>query len=295
MSLKNYTFEGFSQYRAPFSCELKGKELDLVMDNGKEYTAKFLSGHDVEWGEKGGETKADRYDCLKVDDQVYIANMEVSGAKPRTGITLGIDFENLLVTCVKAWHEEEGPDAYMTETKVIFGALRRSDSSLNEKRHAFTEDLAGKAIRWTYGPDFSIIHTYPNARQCSVHLVNHQDFVNEEIVAKILDPNGQIPWTYDLADTSDWIKLKEGIYMLNFVEACYPLILNYPRLNCLTFCFNLKRMQNFGRYFGYNDKHERENYMFTAYGKYMNMEPLDPTREHPVPPDIRTVLNQQGK
>lgn len=287
MALGKYTFEGFSQYRAPYSYELKGKEFAFVMDNGQEYTVAFKSGHDVVWGLKGQEQKADKYDCLKVDDKVYIVNSELSDAKPRTGITLGIDFERMLLTCIKAWHEEEGPKAYLTETKVIFGAIRREDGSINQERHEYTSDLAGKAIRWTYGPDFSIIHTYPNEHQCSVHLVNHEDYVNDPIVAAIIDPKGQVPWTYDLADTTDWIKLKEGIYMLNFVEACYPHILNYPRLNCLSFCFNLKRMQNFGRYFGYNDKHQRENYMFSAYGKYMNMEALDTNREHPVPVDIR--------
>lgn len=287
MALKTYEFKGFSQYRAPYSYELKNKKLDLLMDNGLEYTVEFTSGHDLVWGVKGEEQTPNKYDCLKVDDQVYIANMEADNAKPRTGYTLGIDFENMLVTCIKAWHDEEGPNAYLTETKVIFGAIRREDGTFSDKRHVFTDDLAGKAIRWCYGPDFSIIHTYPNSRQCSVHLVNHQSFVNEDIVKRIIDPNGQIPWTYGLADTTDWIKLKEGIYMLNFVEACYPEILNYPRLNCLSFCFNLKRMQNFGRYFGYNDNHERENYMFSAYGKYMNMEPLDPSKSHPVPVDIR--------
>lgn len=287
MSLGNYSFEGFSQYRAPFSYELKGKKLCFVMDDGNEYTVSFDSGHAVTWGLKSGTQRVDKYDCLKVDEGVYIVNCEVENSAPRTCITIGLDFENMLVTCIKAWHDEDGPNAYFTETKVIFGAIRREDGSVNEKRHEYTKDLAGKAIRWTYGPAFSIIHTYPNEHQCSVHLVNHEDYVNEPIVSAIIDPNGQIPWTYDLADTTDWIKLKEGIYMLNFVEACYPQILNYPRLNCLTFCFNLKRMQNFGRYFGYNEHHQRENYMFSAYGKYMNMEPLDPNRKHLVPADIR--------
>jgi hypothetical protein len=287
MSLKEYTFEGFSQYRAPFCSELKGKELSFVMDNGKEYAAVFKTGHSLSWGVTGEPQKVEKYDCLKVDDQVYLVNVELSNMRPRTGITLGIDFENMLVTCIKAWHDEEGPNAYLTETQVIFGAIARADGSVSSQRHSYTDDLAGKAIRWTYGPDFSILHTYPNERQCSVHLVNHEDYVNEPIVKAIIDPKGQIPWTYDLADTTDWIKLKEGIYMLTMVEACYPQILNYPRLNCLSFCFNLKRMHNFGRYFGYNEKYERENYMYSAYGKYMNMEPLDPAREHPVPRDIR--------
>lgn len=288
MALSKYKFEGFSQYRAPFCYELKGKELNFVMDNGVEYVAVFKSGHDVVWGVKDEERHEDKYDCLKVDDQVYILNMEISEVKPRTCITLGIDFEEMLVTCIKAWHDEEGPNAYLTETKIIFGAIRRPDGSVSDKRHDYTADLAGKAIRWTYEPDFSIIHTYPNEHQCSVHLVNHASYVNEPIVAAIIDPEGKIPWTYDLADTTDWIKIKEGIYMLNFVEACYPQILNYPRLNCLSFCFNLKRMQNFGRYFGYNENHQRENYMFSAYGKYMNMEPLDPNKKHLVPKDLRS-------
>ena len=43
----------------------------------------------------------------------------------------------------------------------------------------------------------------------------------------------------------------------------------------MTFVFNLKRLMNFGRLFGYNDDGSKENYMFTAYGKYLHMEPLE--------------------
>jgi hypothetical protein len=269
---QKYTFEGFSQYRAPLCLELGGKKLCLVMDNGKQYDIRFQDGHTVCWSGADGE-HIDHYDCLKADDQVYFINLEVHDAQPRTGLSLVLDFEDMLVTCVVARQNESGATAYFTKTEIMFGALRKEDGTVEAKRHGYTTDLAGKAIRWTYGPDFSIIHAYLTERLCGPILVNHEDFLNKPVLDAINDPDKRIPWPTGRADNTDWIKIKDGVYLLNFCEECYPEILNYPRTNCLTFVFDLKRMHNFGRYFGYNENHRRENYVFSAYGKYMAMEP----------------------
>lgn len=273
MAVKKYTFEGFSQFRAPLCYELKGRTLEFVMDNGHTYTASFITGNEVRWQETGEKEHTDRYECLKVDDQVYFVNIEIADSQPRTNLALGIDFEEMLVTCVVASHEEQGPKAYLTETKIIFGALRKADGTLETRRHGYTDDLAGKAIRWSYGPDFSIIHAYLDENRCSPILVCHEEFKNREVVDAIIN-NTPISWPKERSDKTDWIKLKEGIYMLNFCEKCYPEILSYPHDNCLTFVFDLKRLHNFGRYFGYSEAKKRECYVFSAFGKYMNMEPI---------------------
>ena len=65
------------------------------------------------------------------------------------------------------------------------------------------------------------------------------------------------------------------MYLLNIIEISHPEMLEEPKKNCLTFVFDLKRMHNFGRAFGYTEgEHLPENYVFSAFGKFVNMEAL---------------------
>ena len=273
----DYEFEGMSQFRLPFCLELEGLLLQFVMDNRREYTAEFLSGHEVRWAEDGGEPRTDHYDCLKVDDDVFYVNMELAGSVPRTGYAVAIDFEEMLVTAVVAKQDETGRDAYFTKTEVVFGALRRPDGSVNKKRHRYTADKVGTAICWTYDPDFAIIHTYPTERYFGNILAYYRHLRNTDLINDMLHPDRKIAWSNGPWDAVDWIKIKEGIYMFSFVEGegQDPCPVKLRKRNSLCFVFNLKRLQNYGRLFGYNDNGYRENYMFCAYGQYLNMEPLE--------------------
>lgn len=271
----DYEFEGMSQFRQPFCLELAGLTLHFVMDNRREYIAEFIDSHEVRWGEKDKELRTDKYDCLKVDDDVYYVNMEIAGSSPRTGYAVAIDFEEMLTTVVVARQDESGPDAYYTKTEIVFGAIRRSDGTVPTKRHCFTADKVGTAICWTYYPDFAIIHTYPTERYFGNILAYYHEMRNREIMEDMLHPDRKIKWTNGPWDQADWIKIKDGIYMFSFVEGHDPGPVKLKKRNCLTFVFNLKRLLNYGRLFGYNDDGYRENYMFCAYGKYLNMEPLE--------------------
>lgn len=271
----DYVFEGMSQFRQPFCLELAGETLHFVMDNRREYIVEFLSGHELRWGEVGTEPRVDKYDCLKVDDDVYYVNMEIEGSVPRTGYAVAIDFEEMLTTVVVAKQDESGRDAYYTKTEIVFGALRRPDGSVPTKRHCFTWDKVGTAICWTYDPNFAIIHTYPTERYFGNILAYYHDIRNTAIMDDMIHPDRKIAWTNGPWDQADWIKIKEGIYMFSFVEGHDPGLVKLKKRNCLSFVFNLKRLMNYGRLFGYNDDGYRENYMFCAYGQYMNMEPLE--------------------
>ena len=271
----DYEFEGMSQFRQPFCLELAGETLHFVMDNRREYTAEFLTGHEVRWGEDGQERRTDQYDCREVDDEVDYVNMEIGGSKPRTGYAVAIDFEEMLTTVVVARQDESGRDAFFTKTEIVFGALRRPDGTVPTKRHSFTCDKVGTAICWTYNPDFAIIHTYPTERYFGNILAYYHDNRNTAVMEDIIHPDRQIAWTNGPWDLADWIKIKEGIYMFSFVEGHDPGPVKLKKRNCLSFVFNLKRLLNYGRLFGYNDDGYRENYMFCAYGQYLNMETLE--------------------
>lgn len=273
---KIYEFEGISQYRFPLCGELSGLKLSLCMDNGKEYSVEFCSDSEVCWQAEGEEFHRDNYDCLKVEDELYFLNLEISSAESHAGLTLALDLREMLVTCVKASMEgKTGNSARFTKTEIITGAVRRADGTVTCKRHYFTGDLVGKAICWTYDPNFSIIHTYPTERYEKPILVYYHDDRNEPVIKAMEDPNAVLPWPEVSASPVDWLKLRDGIYLLNIIEISHPEMLEEPKKNCLTFIFDLKRMHNFGRAFGFTEgDHAPENYVFTAFGKFVPMEEL---------------------
>ena len=76
MGRPNRKFFSLSQYRAPFNYELANQHFHLVMDNGKEYSLKFLDGENLEWAEKGEAYKWDAYECMKGDDTTYYVHAQ---------------------------------------------------------------------------------------------------------------------------------------------------------------------------------------------------------------------------
>lgn len=273
---KKYEFEGISQYRFPLCNELFGVKLSLTMDNGKDYTVAFTDDDKVFWQADNEEQHEDHYDCLKVEDELYFLNLEVSKAESHTGLTLALDLREQLVTCVKAAMEgKTGNSARFTKTEIITGAIKNDDGTATSRRHHYTADLVGKAICWTYDPYFSIIHTYPTERYEKPILVYYHDDRNENIIKAMEDPETVLPWPDISASPVDWLKIREGIYLLNIIEISHPEMLEEPKRNSLTFVFDLKRMHNYGRAFGFTEgDHLPENYVFTAFGKFVPMEEL---------------------
>lgn len=274
--MKEYEFEGISHYRLPLCQELAGSKFVFAMDNGKDYEVEFVNGSEVVWSNSEDGYHRDKYDCLKVEDGMYFINLEVSQARRRTGLTLALDVDNSLLTCVLAQMEgKTGHSALYTKTEIIFGAIQAEDGSVGYKRHRFTSDLVGEAIKWTYAPNFSIIHTYPTERYYRPLLVYYHDDRNEPVIKAVEEAHPVLAWPMDRESPTDWVKLRDGIYLLNIIEISHPEMLEEPKKNCLTFVFDLKRMHNFGRAFGYTEgDHAPENYVFTAFGRFMDMEPL---------------------
>lgn len=279
--MPDYEFEGISQYRLPLCNELEGMRLTLSMDNGYDYEVNFVSANKVEW-KKDEELHKDSYDCLKVEDDLYFVNLEVSSCPTHEGVTLALDLDSMLVTCVKAGMEgTKGHAALFVKTEIITGAIRRCDGTYSAERHMFTNDLVGKAICWTYTTDFAIIHTYPTERYEKPILVYYHEDRCQEVTEMMETPGCRMPWPKISASPVDWVKIREGIYLLNIIEISRPDLLEAPKKNCLTFIFDLKRMRNFGRAFGFTEGDRlRENYVFTAFGKFVDMEDISIEKDY---------------
>ena len=269
---KPKTYEGMSQYRPPLCFELVGKDLTLVMDDGFDYQLKFLDREKLLYGRIGEESKPYRYDCLKVDDDTYFVNLEMVGDAVKSVDTFILDMEQSLVTWenAKMGHNPRLPNQPSTE--ITFGAIKGEDGAIPTIRHGYTTDMIGKAIHWRYGT-LEVVHVYSSERYYRLTMPR------SVLAARPAgEPRRERPGmegfnvTFIYEEPSDYVKIKDGIYVFNMTEA----LQNRRRGggNNLFFLMNLNRMYDVGRSFGHNGEGNPENYTYGAYGQYYDASDL---------------------
>ncbi len=265
------TFEGMSQYRPPLCFELVGRTLELVMDTGYDYELTFCDRKTLRYGEKGKVASEYAYDCLKADDDTYFVNFEVTGAKPRAGMSFVLDMEQSLVTANYCTVGQNPRWPRMCKPYITFGAIRREDGTLNELRHGYTDEMVGKAIHWQYG-NLEVVHVYASERYYRLtqtregmeKLKTEKPDVYERLSKRNVETIYEEP--------CHMIKIKDGIYVFEANEE----MANRERGsgNDLFFLMNLNRMHDVGRSFGYNAEGLPENYTYGAFGEYYDASEL---------------------
>jgi len=260
-------YEGVSQYCPPLNFELVGKSFELVMDSGYDYEMKFVSREKLSYGLLEEEKKEYRYESLKVDDDgTYFVNLEMLQDKEHTVYTFVLDLEQSLVTFVRARMFLNPKLPKLPYTDIVFGAIRKEDGTLPEIRHGYTADMANKAICWRYGAN-NVIHVYSSERYYRL------GFLPEDIARmRANNPNpdggglGAPGRMYE--EPSDYIKIKEGIYVFNMIEEMACRVLPHRQGNNLLFLMNLNRLYDVGRSYGHNGEAQPENYTYGAFGEY---------------------------
>jgi len=153
-------YNPLEQYRAPLNFELAGKSFHLVMDDGSELSLLFLDGENLQWAEKGKAFVWDTYSCLKADDTTYFIYVAPAVHEGRIRYSLILDLLQNLVTEVKFLKETMPEDPRLMKVIPLFGAIKLPGRELPEKRHFFTDRMAGRRITWHYNPGFAIQHIY---------------------------------------------------------------------------------------------------------------------------------------
>ena len=248
-------FEGNSKYRGAPVTELAGKAFDLVLDNGMEGCLTFNTGKTLTWAPIGKASRTEYYDCLKVDEDTYLVNVEPRNLHPRLGLALVLDLEQSLVTALFSRQEvdEKYPDKVVNE--FVFGAIRRPDGSTPKIRHSFTADLVGCRIRWRYSDNFSISHMYYDPYYMRAPL---PDPAKEPERYEIFKKN-----PYDVP--CRYVKIKKNIYFISFIE---DFTLTKGRVgSSLTLLMDISRLHDVGRSFG-TWAGKWENYLFSAIGAW---------------------------
>ncbi len=259
-------FEGASQHRPPLCFELVGRELTLVMDDGYDYILRFTDRKTLCYGRADGELASYRYDCLKVDDEIYFINLSMTGDAVKSVDTFVLDTELNLVTWANAKMGHNPRYPKQPQVTFVFGAIKGEDGSIPTIRHGFTHDMIGRAICWRYGSQ-SVVHVYSSERYYRLTLPK------EEIDKRPPPPTGDdgMPDIFSYSkvvyeEPADYVKIRDGIYIFSMVETF--LNRRVDQGNNMLSLMNLNRMYDVGRSFGYNAEKNPENYTYGAYGQY---------------------------
>ena len=274
--LNPYIRGAIDQYDMPHNYELVGRVFDFVMDDGLDYTLRFIDRTTVEWNfENEKPQKASGYLCVKGDDTTYLVSYELENTVLRTNHTWVIDLENQLVTRVLAVIGDHPKYEYLIRPKYEFGAIRREGAETPiYPRHGYTSDLVGNIVQWYYGSDMVTVHvyydtsyyriTYPPERLAS------RTF--NEALAKV--PSSDEPTAY--------IKIKEGMYLFSLTEANSEKILQgdgfIHRSNTMAFLQNYKRVYQVGRSFGTTMADGKPKSLHKTFGAFGRV--LEPTEDY---------------
>ena len=217
------------QFRAPYNCELAGKDLHVIMDDGNEYSIRFLDGENLQWAEKDGPYVWRRYECLKADADLYFAHIIVSAEKGKeVHYSLIVDLAQDLVTLVITEEGKLEEAERLVKVTPLFGAIARPGRPLPEKRHFFTDRMAGRRISWQYSSHFYKTHIYFTPTLYRLPFVDTESFrrryeaeedpAEKERLKALVDRFDRTKDTYPFAE-----------------EPCFHITIN-DRFNLFCFC-----------------------------------------------------------
>ena len=181
-------FDPLLQFRAPYNYELAGKSYHFVMDDGNEYYVNFLDGENLQWIENKDPYTRKRYECLKGEKDLYFVHIIISEEKGKeVHYSLILDLAQDLVTLVITEEGKLEEAERLIKVTPVFGAIRHSNKALPEKRHAFTDRMAGRRIIWQYSSGFNKMHIYykPTLYRLPIHLQKNRVSTSRSTIISI--------------------------------------------------------------------------------------------------------------
>ena len=240
------------QYTPPHCFELAGKTLNLIMDDGYDFTLSFTGDDALEWNIAGETPAAAEYKCLKADETTYLVRYELKGVRPRVNHTFVIDLENMLATRIIASIGKNPRWPYLMKTEYEFGAISNGGEFKPYPRHGFTSDMIGNIVQWAYGSEMSTLHIYHCGNSYRIthprDRVGTKEEAREKYVFNLMQDS--LPST---DEPTAYIKIKEGMYLISLAEKNAEKLLGAKlgfRSNTLCFLQNYKQFRVVGRAFG---------------------------------------------
>lgn len=230
-----------ARYAPRHSDALCGQEFLLEMDDGFCRSLRFISPGRLIWvqGEVAGAEVP--CSCLDAGNGVWFVTFDLC-PQPRENLTLVLDIPEGLVTLVQALQGRNPKRPTAIDVKVLPGAVRRPEG-LNPRRHGYSAELVGKAIRWQYSEEFSIIHIYPTEHSYRIKLLQ-----------KLGDPDSpyEVAMRHyvDRTEPAFYVRIREGLMLFGFVEDNMDKVTG-PEISCASRLqlINTKSMMTLGRGF----------------------------------------------
>ena len=238
------------------------RALTLAMDDGRDYSLELISETLVRW--EGREYPAKSMDLGEVRFLTFDLNKE-----PRINLTLVLDGAEGLATLVTCRQGLNPRRPTHIDTEILTGAIEAPGKALPEKRHGYTNELKGKAIRWDYDWGFSIVHIYVTERYYRIRLLQ-----------KMGDPDSpyeQAMKNYvDKTEPAYYLRIRPGVVLFGFTEDNMDRV-TPPEIACSSRCqlIDLHTVETVGRGFG---QPGGELDVFRARGEFVDPLPgeLDP-------------------
>jgi hypothetical protein len=148
------------------------------------------------------------------------------------------------------------------------------------RRHGFTDDTVGTAVKWTYGHELSTVHVYYSSNW---YRITYPKSAAPASPPPAADENAPAPDFNDMMggvmkklpgsdEPAYYVKIKEGMYLESATEQNMEKIIGdvMPfHSNTLCFLDNWNRMYSVGRGYGTNGT------IFVMIGKYGTPEEVD--------------------
>jgi hypothetical protein len=220
----------------------------------------------------GESLRLETYECMKLDEETYFVNCELTGTPLRTCLSMALDLHNDLVTIVHAKIGAVKTSPYLVTQEIIFGAIKQPGKPLNTMRHAYTADLAGRNIYWRYNSNFGITHAFVTEHYLRVPIGQPyplpDDATDEERAECAAEYERRKEHLFEIP--AFFIKLREDIYFFGFIEETECR--RDPTLcgNSLIMIADMNRVHDVGRCFAsdYENNYAKQNFVFSAFGAF---------------------------
>ena len=212
--------------------------LTLQMDDGLDRQLELLPDGGLRWE---GETYTGQ--LLELGADLYFLTFDRC-ARPRENLTLVLDPANALVTLVTCRQGTNPKRPSYITTDILTGAILLPGRALPEKRHGYTDELKGKAIRWDYDWGFSIVHVYVTERYYRIRLL--QKMGDADSPYEVAMRNYR-----DRTEPAYYLRIRPGVVLFGFTEDNMDKV-TPPEISCSSRCqlIDLQAMETVGRGFG---------------------------------------------
>ncbi len=147
--------------KLPVSDFLVGREVTLRYDDGPAVEYRFDEIQTLRWRHEGERSwREERYESWESAPGVVMFGHLLSNAADHDSYIVVADFERGLASCI---HGTMGTPYIGNEAaaETWFGVVEAEGLTPPKyRRHAFTDELVGRALTWNYSPGLTSMHLY---------------------------------------------------------------------------------------------------------------------------------------